>query len=184
MPYSTPLMFTSIIRSHSSILRRSSGDCGIKPALLIITSIRPYACTARSTSFFTCWLWMTSVGTASAFPPRRMSSSASDGMRSARRAPSTTLAPSAERNRAVASPSPLLAPVITTTFPSILLLMTSIAVRESVVLEDFLGHGNRGHRAGPAGVKRQVGNNLDQFVLCHAVFARQGEVRSKLIGAV
>ena len=36
-----PLMFTSIIRSHSSILRRSIGACGISPALLIITSMRP-----------------------------------------------------------------------------------------------------------------------------------------------
>src|SRR6266581_2941864 len=184
MPYSTPLMFTSIIRSHSSILRRSSGDCGIRPALLINTSMRPCACTALSTNFFTCSLWITSIGTASAFPPRRMSSSASDLMRSARRAPSTTLAPSAERNRAVASPSPLLAPVITTTFPSMLLLMTSIAVRESVLLENILGYGNGGHRAGPAGVKRQVSDSLDQLVLRHAVFARSGEVRAKLVRAV
>ena len=58
MPYSTPLMFTSIIRSQSSILRRSSGDCGISPALLIITSMRPYVCTAASTSRLT---WSTSV---------------------------------------------------------------------------------------------------------------------------
>jgi hypothetical protein len=41
MPYSIPLMFTSIIPFHSSILRRSSGACGINPALLIMTSIRP-----------------------------------------------------------------------------------------------------------------------------------------------
>src|SRR6266567_7236461 len=123
MPYSTPLMFTSIIRSHSSILRRSSGDCGIRPALLIITSIRPCACTALSTSFFTCSLRITSVGTASAFPPRRVSSSASDWMRSARRAPSTTVAPCADKSRAVASPRPLLAPVMTTTFPWMLLLI-------------------------------------------------------------
>jgi hypothetical protein len=34
-----------------------------------------------------------------------------------RRAPSTTVAPSAERSRAVASPNPLLAPVITTILP-------------------------------------------------------------------
>ena len=47
MPYSTPLMLTSIIWSHSSTLRRSSGECGIRPALLIITSMRPYASTAR-----------------------------------------------------------------------------------------------------------------------------------------
>ena len=46
-----------------------------------------------------------------------VNSSASDWRRSTRRAPSTTLAPSAESCRAVASPSPLLAPVMTTTFP-------------------------------------------------------------------
>jgi hypothetical protein len=49
MRYSTPLMFTSIIRSHSSTLSRSSGACGISPALLIMTSMRPYVCTAAST---------------------------------------------------------------------------------------------------------------------------------------
>ena len=42
-----------------------------------------------------------------------------------RRAPSTTMAPSADSNRAAASPSPLLAPVITTTLPAILLLTSS-----------------------------------------------------------
>ncbi len=39
-------------------------------------------------------------------------------MRSERRAPSTTVAPCAERCRVVACPSPLLAPVMTTTFPA------------------------------------------------------------------
>src|SRR6266699_3497747 len=155
MPYSTPLMFTSIIRSHSSILRRSSGDCGIRPALLIITSIRPCACTAPSTSFFTCSLWMTSVGTASAFPPRRVSSSASDLMRSARRAPSTTVAPCADKSRAVASPRPLLAPVMTTTFPSMLLLMLGSVLFVADLLHpvdhlsvEFLLDGDMGHGGG------------------------------------
>src|SRR5215813_14466383 len=66
------------------------------------------------------------MGTASALPPRRLSSSANAPRRSSRRAPSTRLAPCAERNRAVASPSPLLAPVMTTTFPSMLLLMVLV----------------------------------------------------------
>jgi len=43
--------------------------------------------------------------------------------RSVRRAPSTTRAPAAERCRAAASPRPLLAPVMTMTFPAILPLM-------------------------------------------------------------
>ena len=34
-------MLTSIIRSQSSTFRRSSGECGISPALLMITSMRP-----------------------------------------------------------------------------------------------------------------------------------------------
>ena len=48
-----PLMFTSIIRFHSSILSRSSGACGINSALLIITSTRPYLSTAAPTNLFT-----------------------------------------------------------------------------------------------------------------------------------
>jgi hypothetical protein len=50
MPYSTPVMFTSIIWFQSSILRRSRGGCGISPALLIMTSIRPYVGTAAATN--------------------------------------------------------------------------------------------------------------------------------------
>jgi len=53
MPYSTPFMLTSIVRSHSWILSRSSGYCGISPALLIMKSMRPNVCTAASTSFLT-----------------------------------------------------------------------------------------------------------------------------------
>src|SRR4051812_22046189 len=53
-----------------------------------------------------------------AFAPLPFNSSASVFSRSARRAPSTTSAPCADRCRAVASPSPLLAPVMTTTLPA------------------------------------------------------------------
>jgi hypothetical protein len=138
MPYSTPLMFTSISWFHSSILRRSSGEIGINPALLTMTSIRPYVRTAESTNLF-AWSWrVTSVDTASALPPLLVNSSTSDRRRSPRRAPSTTLAPCAERSRAVDSPSPLLAPVMTTTFPSMLLLfmiiLTSACRRRTKVL--------------------------------------------------
>src|SRR6266540_664952 len=66
---------------------------------------------------------VTSVCMASALPPFPVNSSATAWMRSVRRAPSTTHAPCVERSRAVASPSPLLAPVMTTTFPSMLLLI-------------------------------------------------------------
>ena len=88
-------MLTSIIRSQSSILRRSSGDCGISPALLIMTSMRPYASTAASTSRLTCSRSVTSV--ARRAPCRRRRSALRPAPRGgrARRAPSTTLAPSA-----------------------------------------------------------------------------------------
>ena len=46
MPYSTPLMLMSMVRFQSSIFRRSSGECGMTPALLRITSTRPYCLTA------------------------------------------------------------------------------------------------------------------------------------------
>src|SRR5439155_17275091 len=126
IPYNTPLMLTSIVRSQSSRVRRSSGARGLIPALLIMTSIRPNSCTAVSTNFFTWLRWVTSVATATAFPPLRFNSSANDLRRSERRAPSATLAPCAERSRAAASPSPLLAPVMTTIFPSMLLLIVKL----------------------------------------------------------
>jgi len=88
-----PLMLTSIVRSQSSILRRSSGESGINPALLIMTSIRPYVCTAGVNQP----LHLVTVGdivhTASALPPRPVNSSANDWRRSTRRAPSTSTAP-------------------------------------------------------------------------------------------
>src|SRR5215212_719646 len=73
---------------------------------------------------------------ASALPPLPVNSSANDRRRSTRRAPSTTLAPCAERSRAAASPSPLLAPVMTTTFPSMLLfiILTTACRHGGIVL--------------------------------------------------
>src|SRR6266571_819619 len=64
------------------------------------------------------------------------------------------------------------------------MLLLIPAPRWSVLLQDFFGYGDRGHRAWPAGVKRQVRNGFDQLVLRHAVLAREGEVGSKLVGAV
>src|SRR6266446_330318 len=64
------------------------------------------------------------------------------------------------------------------------MLLLIPAPRWSVLLEYFFGYGDRGHRAGPAGVKRQVGNGLDQLVLRHAVLAREGQVGPKLVGSV
>src|SRR4029453_5902917 len=51
-------------------------------------------------------------------PPSTRMAETSDSSLSVRRAPRTTCAPFCASRRAVASPIPLLAPVITTTFPS------------------------------------------------------------------
>src|SRR5271165_266698 len=116
-------MFTSIMRSHSSTFSRSSGECGMRPALLIMTSMRPNFSTAVSTSLLTWSRLVTSVASVRTSPPRSVNSLAIASRRSVRRAPSTTGAPAAERCRAAASPRPLLAPVMTMTFPAILPLM-------------------------------------------------------------
>src|SRR2546427_5543317 len=94
---------------------------------------------------------------ASALPPLPVNSSAKARMRSTRRAPSTTLAPCAERSRAVASPSPLLAPVMTMTFPSMLLPILFVAdflhPVDGLAVEPFLNgdvrHGGRWRGAVP-----------------------------------
>src|SRR5258708_7105083 len=112
------LEVTSIVRSQSCTLPRSSGECGISPALLRMTSMRPCICTVWSTKLVTCSYCVTSVFTA-AFSSSA-SSFASASRRSMRRAPSTSLAPPRPSARAVASPSPLLAPVMTTTLSLIL----------------------------------------------------------------
>ena len=66
-------MLTSIMRSQSSIFSRSSGESGIRPALLMITSMRPCDCTARSTRRLTSARSVTSVRT-TASPPSDSSS--------------------------------------------------------------------------------------------------------------
>ena len=55
----------------------------------------------------------------------------------ARRAPNTTVARCAERNRAVASPNPLLASVMTTTLPSMLLLISDLRSETGPSLQLF-----------------------------------------------
>lgn len=47
IPWRTPRMFTSIIRSHSSTFSDSSGERGITPALFRITSTRPNVLCAK-----------------------------------------------------------------------------------------------------------------------------------------
>src|SRR6266705_9157 len=111
-------MFTSIIRSHSSTLSAANGAIGMIPALFTITSIRPYLSIAPLTRASTSLRFVTSVLKPMALPPFAVMSLTRASIRSFLLAPSATFAPLAARRRAVLSPRPLLAPVITTTFPS------------------------------------------------------------------
>src|SRR5437667_1017789 len=110
---------------------------------------------------------------ASALAPWPVNSSAKDWRRSTRRAPSTTLARCADRYRAVASPSPLLAPVMTTTFPAMLLPILFVADSlhpvSGLAVEPFLDgdvrHGRRRRGAVPVFLARRerdhvAGSNL------------------------
>ena len=85
------------------------------PALLNMQSSRPKRSTARSTSAAISASCMTSARANTALPP---SNRASRSPRSADRPAMTTRAPSAANSRAVASPMPLVAPVMIATLPS------------------------------------------------------------------
>src|SRR5437660_1048603 len=56
-----------------------------------------------------------------------------------------------------------------------------VALRNSLLLENFLGNVNGVYRVRPATVERQVSDSLDQHLLSHAVFARSDEVRRELL---
>jgi len=105
------------MRFHSSTFSASSGESGITPALLMITSTRPKRCSAKSTKAWVSSRLVTSSARQAATPPRSPISATSFSSRSRRRAPSTTVAPWAASRRAVASPMPLLAPVMSTILP-------------------------------------------------------------------
>src|SRR5580658_6322681 len=53
-----------------------------------------------------------------------------------------------------------------------------------VRLEDFSGDVRGGHRGGPSGVEREVGDHLRQFLLGDAVDQRAFQVAAQLFGAV
>jgi hypothetical protein len=107
-----------MILSHSSVFSAFMGDTGITPALLKMTSMRPNFSRANATNAFTSARLTTSRLLYSATPPRSRISAAIFCRRSVRRAPRTTLAPCSASSRAVASPMPLLAPVMRTTRPA------------------------------------------------------------------
>ena len=130
MPCSTPRMLTSIIRSHSSTLqrvqRRQRHDAGVvddarRRGRARLGEVderlrRPRgSVTSRALN-------------ARRRRPRRVISATSASSRSVRRAPSTTWRRAAASRRAVASPMPLLAPVMATTFPSDVSMAVSTTV--------------------------------------------------------
>lgn len=79
--------------------------------------MRPKSLIVRLTSASSCVPSVTSVGTASAWRPSFLISSATLNRRVAPRAASTTLAPASESSIAVARPMPLEAPVTIATCP-------------------------------------------------------------------
>src|SRR6185312_14051337 len=97
-------------------------------ALLTRTSTRPKASRAPRTSASTSARRTTSVTPTCALPPALRISPARRSRRSLRLAPRETEAPSAAKSFAVASPMPLLAPVMTTTLPAIEAFMTLLPI--------------------------------------------------------
>jgi hypothetical protein len=115
IPFSTPRRFTSIIEDQPARSASAVGPMTLMPALATNTSRRPNSDTAVETRRCRSSGLVTSiVAVATSAPPPR-SSAAMRSSRSVRRAPSTTAAPRAASTRAVASPMPLLAPVMAMT---------------------------------------------------------------------
>src|SRR5215475_3855406 len=107
----TPRVWSQLATSISSMPPIEPGT----PALLNMTSRPPNTCTQVATARSTSASLETSVGTNAARSP---SSEASRPPRAASTSARITLAPSAANSRAVASPIPLAAPVITARLPS------------------------------------------------------------------
>ncbi len=112
-------MWVATMASQSSWRRSSNGETAIVPALETSTSSRPNRSTAVSVSSRRSSRRVTSTRTPVAVPPRAVMRSTTAFSRSSRRAPRTSRAPRSARWAAVASPMPLLAPVIATTLPRI-----------------------------------------------------------------
>jgi hypothetical protein len=132
-------MLTSIISSQSSTRSSSSGEIGITPALLMSTSSLPYRSRASATRAERSSRLRTSVGAWAASPPDSTMRSTSAASLCDARAPNTTFAPRSASTSAVASPIPLLAPVIATTLPSISHIpfsSQSLPARQAIVVRE------------------------------------------------
>ncbi len=112
-------MWVATMASQSSWRRSSNGETAIVPALETRTSSRPNRSTAVSVSRWRSSRRVTSTMTPVAVPPLAVMPSTTAFSRSSLRAPSTSRAPLSARWTAVASPMPLLAPVIAMTLPRI-----------------------------------------------------------------
>src|SRR5437763_10559249 len=118
MQRKTPRRLTRTARSKSSTATSASG-AGMwpSPALLKAASRRPQASRVCATRRSTEAGSPTSVGTASAWPPEALMSSATAARACSSRAASTTVAPAAAKVRTAAAPMPRLAPVMMATLP-------------------------------------------------------------------
>src|SRR5205823_5326326 len=116
MPSITLRTSVAIAASKRSTSRPSMPPvCAGPPALLNRQSMRPNFSTESPISAFICSSTVTSVWRKTQVAPSFLASASPSG---ARRPAITIFAPSATNSSAVCSPMPLVAPVITATFPS------------------------------------------------------------------
>ena len=118
VPRKTPLVFTAMIRSHSSSVVSSMRSALAMPALLTNTSSRPKRPSAVCTASSQSASLVTSRCTYTASPPASVMLRSTAWPSSSRRSPNTTLAPSATNSSVSSAPWPLAPPEINTTFPS------------------------------------------------------------------
>jgi hypothetical protein len=107
------------------------------PALFTMTSTRPYLSRAEATNCLTLASSVTSNSWWPASPPASWICLATRARRSVRRAPRKTRWPFAARRRAVASPMPLLAPVMSTTLDGVVdiesvIILSTLFYRRSI----------------------------------------------------
>src|SRR6266516_520784 len=167
-----PSRFTSTIFLASSRWSPPNGPSSITPALLTRTSTLP---NSRSTTSAAATIEARSVTSATIGNARPPSSPASVSMRSERRASNATRYPLPTNARAVASPIPEDAPVMTAT--------PALPPSPSALIDDSPQGCCRVDPAGPAGVEREVSGDLGQFFLCQAVVQRAAEMGCELVGA-
>src|SRR5664279_5521334 len=132
--HSRPCRLSATICSHSCTGAPTAGPSSIIPALLTTVSNRPNSSTTLSARPNASARSVTSAGNISTRPPESRILLANSVSRSVRRAAIATAAPWPARATAMASPMPLLAPVIRAAVPSSLSVIGSYSVGEGVQL--------------------------------------------------